>query len=383
MVSSIHSLKIAFIISNSTHYQVPRFEILQRELPRLEFFFYTQNSAWYQLKELGYFHGRFTYTQLWSLQIGRFFLTPGLLTKLWNYDIYITTASGYLSLPMIFLISRLRRKPFILRTGIWHRINTPLQNMFFPVLRYIYTHADAIVTYGSHVDRFLMDLGVKSDRLFPAKHAADNDVYNQHVSATRLAELRQQHNIPANHQVVLYVGRLVEEKGLDYLFDAYLGLARNNVTLLLVGSGAYEDALREKIQQSSSSNPIVFVGFVSVEQVHEYYALADIFVLPSITTDRFKEPWGLVVNEAFNQGTPSIATDAVGAAIGGLVQDGINGYIIPERDSAALQARLETLLNDDDLREQFGQAARDLIVDWTPEALANTFLDAIAYVTQK
>ena len=58
------------------------------------------------------------------------------------------------------------------------------------------------------------------------------------------------------------------------------------------------------------------------------YAAADVLVLPSIRTRTFTEPWGLVTNEAMHQGTPVIATDAVGAVAGGLVRDGRNGLVV-------------------------------------------------------
>ena len=69
--------------------------------------------------------------------------------------------------------------------------------------------------------------------------------------------------------------------------------------------------------------------------------MADVYVLPSITTRLFKEPWGLVVNEAFNQGVPVIATDAVGAAAGGLVENGVNGFVVPEGNSRAIEEKAE------------------------------------------
>ena len=65
-------------------------------------------------------------------------------------------------------------------------------------------------------------------------------------------------------------------------------------------------------------------------------------MLPSITTALDKEPWGLVVNEAMHAGLPVVATDAVGAAAGGLVRDGENGFVVPERDADALAAAVRS-----------------------------------------
>ena len=93
-------------------------------------------------------------------------------------------------------------------------------------------------------------------------------------------------------------------------------------------------------------------------------------VLPSIRTATFLEPWGLVVNEAMLQGTPVIATDAVGAAAGGLVRDGRNGMVVPERDPEALAARLRVLATNPELRTELGEAARADVAAYTPEAWA-------------
>ena len=75
------------------------------------------------------------------------------------------------------------------------------------------------------------------------------------------------------------------------------------------------------------------------EPLRDVYAACDVLVVPSVPTRTFREPWGLVVNEAMNQGLAVIATDAVGAAAGGLVRDGENGLIVPAGDERALAAR--------------------------------------------
>jgi glycosyltransferase involved in cell wall biosynthesis len=93
-----------------------------------------------------------------------------------------------------------------------------------------------------------------------------------------------------------------------------------------------------------------------------------------------KEPWGLVVNEAMNQGVPVVATEAVGAAAGGLVQDGVNGFVVPERDSRALAEAIRCILNDDELRTKMSRNARRIIAGWDNEGMVRGFRDAIAYV---
>jgi glycosyltransferase involved in cell wall biosynthesis len=104
-----------------------------------------------------------------------------------------------------------------------------------------------------------------------------------------------------------------------------------------------------------------------------------VFVLPSITTLNYKETWGLVVNEAMNQGVPVVVTDAVGAGVGGLVQDGINGFVVPERDAAALAYAIGRLLDDESLRASMGAAAQQTIAAWDNERMVRGFRAAIEY----
>jgi glycosyltransferase involved in cell wall biosynthesis len=90
-----------------------------------------------------------------------------------------------------------------------------------------------------------------------------------------------------------------------------------------------------------------------------------VLVLPSIRTETFLEPWGLVVNEAMHQGTPVITSDAVGAARGGLVQDGRTGLVVPDGDANALAARLRTIAQNPQLRGALGAAARQEVARFT------------------
>ena len=97
------------------------------------------------------------------------------------------------------------------------------------------------------------------------------------------------------------------------------------------------------------------------DRLRNFYAGSDVVVVPSIPTRDFLEPWGLVVNEAFHQGVPVIATDAVGAAAGGLVQHERTGLVVPAGDASALAAALRRLHDDPGLRARLGAAARERV----------------------
>lgn len=101
--------------------------------------------------------------------------------------------------------------------------------------------------------------------------------------------------------------------------------------------------------------------------------------MPSITTKDFKEPWGLVINEAMNQGCVIVTTWAVGAAAGGLVRDRETGLVVAEKDSVALHVAIETSLRDETSLTSMGEAAREEIAQWSPERAAEGFLKAIDF----
>ena len=98
--------------------------------------------------------------------------------------------------------------------------------------------------------------------------------------------------------------------------------------------------------------------------------------MPSLPTRDFLEPWGLVVNEAFHQGIPVIATDAVGAAAGGLVRHEHTGLIVPAGDADALRAALARM-RDDEFRLTLGANARQAVAAYSQEAWADAMVRAI------
>ena len=101
------------------------------------------------------------------------------------------------------------------------------------------------------------------------------------------------------------------------------------------------------------------------------YAGSDVVVVPSVPTRDFLEPWGLVVNEAFHQGVPVIATDAVGAAAGGLVRHERTGLVVAGgRRRQRCAPRSHRLRDDPALRRRLGAAARDAVAAYTPAAWA-------------
>jgi len=235
------------------------------------------------------------------------------------------------------------------------------------------------VVYGEHVRRYLEGEGVASSRIFLARQAVDNALYRRYVGDDERRALRSRLGIEADQPVILYVGRLAAVKGLRHLLEAFRAVTDPRAVLVLAGEGEEGADLRALARALGIEARVRFTGHVASEATTAYYALATVAVLPSVTTPEGKELWGLVVNEAFNQGVPVIATDAVGAAAGGLVQDGINGFIVPERDAAGLGAALNRIVGHDAVRRHMGDNALTTINEWTTETMVSGFRAAIEH----
>jgi glycosyltransferase involved in cell wall biosynthesis len=165
-------------------------------------------------------------------------------------------------------------------------------------------------------------------------------------------------------KIVLFVGRLIELKGVDYLIRAFAKFSGfKDVGLLIVGDGPERNRLKKLCEDLNLTN-VVFVwspNELFPPEIDRYFVLCDILVLPSITL-KMHEEWGLVVNEAMSVGKPVIVSGSVGCAYE-LVKNAVNGYIVPEKNLDALFEAMEKLIINDKLRLDMGNEARKTIAN--------------------
>ncbi len=371
-------MKIAFVTNICPHYSIRLFELFSKEYPTDFFFTGGDEDYWdHRNKQwTGHFHGQY----LKGFYIfPRIKIIPGL-RKLFSseYKAVIKTIDGRFELLFVFLLTKLQRKPFILYTQMWRHPQTLFHKISFIFLQAIYKYSDAIIVYGDHVKKYLVSIGISSEKIYCAPQAMDNTPFNRPISEGDQEALKEQLGCK-DRKIILYVGRLEECKGLTYLMEAASFIKNLDFCMLLIGTGSMRNALERSAQAASLK--AIFLGHIPNEQLNKYYAIADVFVLPSITTKNFKEPWGMVINEAMNQGCPVVVTDAVGAGAGGLVENGQNGYIVPEKNSVLLKEAIDKLLKNEELCSRMGQNSIRKIAGWTLQETIKGFGRAINFVT--
>ena len=257
--------------------------------------------------------------------------------------------------------------PLILWASLWAHPRSPAHALTYLPLRRLYSSADAVVTYGDHVSAYVRARGARN------VHVAPQSVDNEFWSAPDLAPARP--SVPGWPQGemlrFLFVGRAAREKGLHVLLRAWehSDLGAGDAVLLLVGEG-----LRPEPGPSAGVHAL---GATDAYELRAIYSCVDVLVVPSIATRTFREPWGLVVNEAMNRGLPVIASDAVGAAAGGLARDGESAIVVPAGDAQALAAALERLAGSPELRDSMGRAGAQAVGAYTHAAWARGFSAAL------
>lgn len=169
-----------------------------------------------------------------------------------------------------------------------------------------------------------------------------------------------------------YVGRLVEEKGLDDALEA-MTRAAVPVSLAIIGEGPYEGRLRQRVAELGLGERVSFQGWGTPAEVASFMRSLDIMVLLTRTTKSVREQFGRVIVEAQACGIPVIGSEC--GAIPSVIGDG--GWIVPERDPGALAKLLEQVAADATLRGVRGAAARrNVEARFTYEAVSQALASA-------
>ncbi len=281
-----------------------------------------------------------------------------------EYEAVIAPYAGGAILPAAYLGARRHHRPFVLWASVWTQPRSLTHALALPLTRHIYRDADAVVAYGEHARHFVAGIRGRDDDVFVAPQSVEPDLFRRTVSEQEVDGFRDRHGL-GPEPLVLYVGRLVHEKGIDVLAQAWPRVA-SAATLVAIGDGPLTGLL-ESLPRTRVLGPL------PREQLPVAYRAATTAVLPSIPTPRFREPWGLVCNEAMHQGRPVVVTTAVGAAAGGLVRDGETGLVVAPGDPAALATAIDRLLADVSLRDRLGASARKAAATYTYEAMAAAF----------
>ncbi len=253
--------------------------------------------------------------------------------------------------------------------------------------RLLRSFSSAIVG-GTPQKNHFSELGMPAEKIFTGYDVVDNAYFIKQASAARdnSSELRHRFGLPERY--LLSLGRMVPKKNLTCLIQAFAERRKRQpkdpLRLVMVGDGPDRSALLRLCRDlnlsvgastdppsSNSAADVHFHGFRQIGDLPVYYALADLFVLPSL-----REEWGLVVNEAMVCGLPVIVSNTAGSALD-LVEPEKNGYRFDPSSPVDLANRIDAVVRDAETRQRMGHRSVEIIRNWGCDRFACQSIKAL------
>ncbi|MEE2707837.1 MAG: glycosyltransferase [Planctomycetota bacterium] len=254
----------------------------------------------------------------------------------------------------------------------WRRRNSLRRRLKQIPVQWLVSRCAGTFPTGSLAEQYLLQYGAAPKSLTRIPNVPDVIQLQQTTSALRTsrAELRRRHAVD-DRPTVLFAGRLISKKRAGLLIESFYKVRqKHDAQLIIVGDGPERAAHQRRVEQLDLSQDVHFTGFVQPHEMPAWYAMADLFVLPS------SETWGVVVLEALAAGLPVIITNEVGCHPD-VVVDRSLGDVIPAGDenvlTAALQDRLARPTNPETIHTAWAAVRESLRY----EVLARQFIDRL------
>lgn len=225
-------------------------------------------------------------------------------------------------------------------------------SMIYPLTKILDHYTNAITFNSRYTCRLFREIVPikKKHRIIPMGIYADDYTHNTEINVS-------------SKKRVLFIGRLIELKGISYLIQAIkiIDSYDSNIGLSIVGDGPIKSELEKLAKDLNISSKVNFYGYINRESLYSVYKSADVFVLPTITIYGQTEGLGVVLLEAMASGVPVIGSNTGG--ITDIIEDGVNGLLVPEGDPQALADAIIRILENPDLAERFRKAGLETVRD--------------------
>lgn len=311
-------------------------------------------------------NGKITYIPIYIKLLYMFFaLTKSLsLERQKNYDFIWSMMASFSGFVALFFKFIKPNKKFLLTLqegdslehiekafGITYPISKPLY-------RKIFEKADMIQAISNFLGQFSRDMGSKCPiEIIP--NAVDYKLFSNSQIPSQMNALRSELGISETDNVIITTSRLVMKNAIGDIIDALTYLPYNTKFLIL-GIGAQEALLKEKVQLLKLQDRVQFIGYVPYKEIPLYLSISNIFIRPSIS-----EGFGNSFIEAMASGVPVIATP-----VGGILDflfDNETGFFCKVKDPKSIAEKIDYITNNVDIREKVIKNARKMVsekYDW-------------------
>lgn len=373
-------MKITWVTRCFLDYRIPVFQTLA-SYPDVEFTLITSSETWavperVQEKTKSALGGKVIFLSgerrigkayspdQASNSVRRIHFQPGLIKMIrkTNPDVVITDAFNHWTLPVFYLRSRKEFKHIVCyeRTTHTERNAGFLKRMF---ISYMQHFLDAVHCNGVLCHDFLRSLGYPESKLRFGNMAAgvtELEKKAQLFSEEACETLRQKYGIRKEQTVFLYIGALIERKGLRNFLPVWRKTERNHV-LLIIGKGSLETELKEYCRDNKIKN-VIFAGAQPYEEIPHFCKISDLLILPTL-----EDNWSLVIPEAMACSLP-VMTSVYNGCYPELVK-AENGWLFDPLDEESMKRVLHSVPEEKEFLRKMGQNSRTIINNFTPEMI--------------
>jgi len=255
-----------------------------------------------------------------------------------NPDIVILDGYDAPTIWLALLWTKLRRKKVVFWIGSTLFSSKKNKGIIGRIKRFFIKLGDSFIAYGQSAKEYLLFLGAKKEMIFTGCNVCDQDFFrngtNNYRERPEFFEERKTYPLV----LFLFVGRLIRGKGIIELLRALYETKDKNWGLIIIGNGPLYSEIKKFIEKNDLKQKIWLFGFKQKDELIRYYALADIFLFPSL-----QEPYGIVISEALTSGLFCLSSKYAGASYD-LIQEGINGCLIDPKNPEDLKTKIELVI---------------------------------------
>lgn len=263
-------------------------------------------------------------------------------------------------------IKRLSGKKFMITShgSDINELNTKWQKR---IASSVLREADKIVTVSNDLKQKIIRLGINENKV----RVIPNGVNASELKPINIMTARKKTGLPANKKIILFTGRLLKEKGLAYLVNAMSAVKKRHkdALLVLIGEGPFRQEIRKVVEEKKLEGSVLVLAPKPHDEIKWWFNSADLVVLPSL-----KEGFGVTLIEAMACGKPIIGTKVGG--IKDIIEDKVNGFFVPVKDSKALAQKITRLLENEKLAGKMGASGRKIVMKkFSVEAMVSAYVE--------
>jgi glycosyltransferase involved in cell wall biosynthesis len=293
-------------------------------------------------------------------------LTAFLISKLTNRKCLIRVNEDTL-IPIVYFLQSLNNRLFGSKFVV-----QIVSLVYRRMERCLFEKADWIVTHGPMDYRKISQF---TDKITFIPLWVDESIFHT-ISEPLAKNFMKDLGISNDQKVILFIGRLHPEKGLDTLLRALKLIENQNFLLLIVYSlSEYKGEYVKLASSLNISDKVRFVGYIPNSELINYYNIASVYVLPSI-----REEWSNTIMEAMACKTPIIATNVGGNPY--MILEGKSGFLVPPNDPQALATKIKYVFDNSALSEKVAEYAATTIKEYNKDKIGEKYKSVIANLVE-